>query len=301
MDALSGVLRIAGAHCIGAVPKQAADATLAITSRDGNEAATVIALPWVPERYAVEYENLFAGPAAAMQQYAGRLEAAIGQLCTGFRADTANIFMGHMMIDRAVIADGSGERRLQIGQTFAVKPASLPSTAQYVALGHVHKRQRIGAAPAYYSGSLLQLDFGEAGQEKSVQLIEAHAGLPADVRAIEITGGRRLRDLHVRLDDLAQHAGQYADDYLRVFVELDAPVLSLYDRVREVLPNALDVSFQFTGISEGIEASEPARRGLAPDELLARYYRARNHADIAPELLALFNELYAAEVQRAPA
>jgi exonuclease SbcD len=297
MDALAGVLRIAGAHCVGSVPKQAADAAMTIPSRDGSEAATIIALPWVPERYAIEYEDLFGGAAGAMQQYAGRLEAAIAHVCAGFRDDTANVLLAHMLIDKSVIADGGGERKLQIGQAFAVKPSSLPSEAQYVALGHVHRRQRIGASPAYYSGSLLQLDFGEAEQEKYVHVVDVHPRLPADVRAVEITGGRRLRNLRLRLDDLSQHGGRYGDDYLRVVVELDAPVRSLYEQVRDVLPNALDVSFELTGTLEPEPREE--RRGLAPHELLARYYRQRNGAEIRPELLTLFNDLYAQEVERA--
>ncbi|MHB8377771.1 MAG: exonuclease SbcCD subunit D [Dehalococcoidia bacterium] len=299
MDALAGVLRIAGAHCIGSVPKQASDAALTLPSRDGSEAATVVVLPWVPERLAVEYEKLFEGPAEAMQRYAGRLEAAIGRVCEAFRADTANVFVGHMLIDKAVVGEGGGERKLQIGQAFAVQPRSLPSDAQYVALGHVHKRQRIGASPAYYCGSLLQLDFGEAEQQKYVHVVEVHPGLPADVRAVEISGGRALRNVRLRLADLPRHADKHGDDYLRVVVDLDAPVLSLYERVREVLSNALDVSFELTGAAAGVEPPREARRGLAPHELLSRYYREARGAEISAELLAAFNELHQAEVQRA--
>ena len=297
MDALAGVLSIAGAQCVGSVPRAASDTVLTLPSRDGSEAATVVALPWVPERLAVEYEQLFAGPAEAMQRYAGRLETAIGRVCEAFRPDTANVFLGHMLIDKAVA--GGGERPLQIGQAFAVQPRSLPSDAQYVALGHVHKRQRIGASPAYYCGSLLQLDFGEAEQQKYVQVVEVHPGLPADVRAVEISGGRALRDVRLRLDEITAHAGRYGDDYLRVVVELDAPVLSLYEQVREVLPNALDVSFELTGAAAVAGPPREARRGLSPGELFSRYYREARGAEISAELLAAFNELHQAEVQRA--
>ena len=301
MDALAGVLRIAGAHCVGSLPQQAADAAINVRSRDGSEAATVIALPWVPERFAVEYEKLFEGPAEAMQNYASKLERAIGQVCGYFRDDTANVFLAHMMIDKAVIAEGGGERKLQIGQAFAVLPQSLPATAQYIALGHVHKYQRIGATPAYYSGSLLQLDFGEADQRKYVQIADVQPRLPAQVRAIEVTGGRALRNLRLTIDDLPRYAGEYADDYLRVVVELERPVLQLFEQVREVLPNALDVSFELTGEQDGAGPVREARRGLEPDELLARYYREKYAAEIAPELLRLFNELHRAEVGHAPA
>ena len=68
-----------------------------------------------------------------------------------------------------------------------------------------------------------------------------------------------------------------------------------------MLPNALDVSFELTGEQDGAGPVREARRGLEPDELLARYYREKYAAEIAPELLRLFNELHRAEVGHAPA
>jgi DNA repair protein SbcD/Mre11 len=54
-------------------------------------------------------------------------------------------------------------------------PAQIfPGSLSYVALGHLHRPQRIpAAAPVRYSGSPLQLDFGEAGEQKSTVLVEA--------------------------------------------------------------------------------------------------------------------------------
>jgi len=300
MDALSGILRIAGAHCVGSVPRDDSYAPLRITSRDGAEAATVVALPWVAERIAVEYEHLFGDVSAALQRYAGQMERAIAYFCRSFDPATANIFMGHMLIDGVSIGEGSGERKMQIGQNFAVPATCLPASAQYVALGHVHRPQEIGSpAPAFYAGSLLQLDFGESGQEKSVNLIDVQPRKPAKVRNIPVTGGRELKTLRLRLDDLPSHAGQHADAWLRVYVDLDAPVLSLYERVREVLPNALHVEGVVAAPVDG-DASAPDGGALAPHELLARYYAERHGGHAIPEgLVTLFNELYQAEVERA--
>jgi exonuclease SbcD len=303
MDALAGILRIAGADCVGSVPRDDAYAPLRITSRDGSEAATVVALPWVAERIAVEYEHLFGEVSEALGRYAGQMERAISYFCRSFDPTTANIFMGHMLIDGASIGEGSGERKMQIGQNFAVPASCLPGTAQYVALGHVHRSQEIAsAAPAFYAGSLLQLDFGESGQEKSVNLIDVQPRQTARVQRIPVEGGRELKTLRLRLEDLPAHAGQYADAHLRVYVDLDAPVLSLYERVREVLPNALHVEGV---VAAGMTAGDTPAAGsgaLAPHELLARYYAERHEGHAIPEgLIKLFNDLYQAEVERASA
>src|SRR5436853_364561 len=89
-----------------------------------------------------------------------------------------------------VIATRSGEKAVV---------AALPGTASYVALGHIHKPQKIDApAPAYYAGSLLQMDFGEAGEEKSFVVVTASPGKPvtaAQIEHIPYKGGLPLVDL----------------------------------------------------------------------------------------------------------
>ena len=81
-----------------------------------------------------------------------------------FDPDKVNVLAGHLFVSGAKL--GGGERELTIGQIFAINAAALPTTPQYIALGHVHRPQDVpGAAiPARYAGSPLQLDFGEADQ-----------------------------------------------------------------------------------------------------------------------------------------
>ena len=92
-----------------------------------------------------------------------------------------------------------------------MSPEVLPSTAQYVALGHIHQPQ-VMANPATprtaYSGSLLQLDFGERGQQKGVRVIDAAVGRPVDDRTVPLTSGRPLAATQPPLRDMRWHAGQ---------------------------------------------------------------------------------------------
>ena len=228
------------------------------------------------------------------------MEALVPRCFAHFPAGAVNIFLGHMLIDGSEIGEGGGERKIHIGQAFAVNAACIPGTAAYVALGHVHKRQQISAgSPTQYCGSLLQLDFGEAEQKKYVNIIDASARAPADVRAVEITGGRGLRTVRCTLGELTSHAGRYGDDYLRVIVSSDAPVPSLLEQVRDVLPNALKIELERTDEPAAIEAE--TYRGLTPHQLLERYYRTKNNAEIPEPILKLFGELYEAEAAHAPA
>ena len=79
---------------------------------------------------------------------------------------------------------------------YAVSATAFPASAHYVALGHLHRTQEIaGPCPIWYSGSPLQVDFGETADRKSVLVVEAHPGRPVEVREHPLTAGRRLRTL----------------------------------------------------------------------------------------------------------
>lgn len=295
MDAMAGILRMIGVYSIGSVPETMAQTVLRVPSRDGTEEATVVALPWVQERLAVDFATLSGAREAARLEYRENVGGIIRRACEAFAADTINIFTGHLLLEGSVVGEGSGERKLHIGHNFAVQPSCFPDTAQYVALGHIHKPQQIaGAAPLHYAGSLVQLDFGEGGQEKSVRIVEVKPRQPAHPAAvIPITAGRHLRTLRIKYDEIDAHRDKYGDDYLRVIVELDRPVLSLFEQVCEALPNTLEVKPERT--DEQAPAERTARAGLAPHELFARYYREKHNAEIGATMLALFNELYEAE------
>jgi hypothetical protein len=89
-------------------------------------------------------------------------------------------------------------------------PATVfPASAGYVALGHLHRSQRIAApAPTWYPGSPLQLDFGEEADTKSVLVVELAAGAPAVIDAVPLRAGHRLRTLAGTLAELAVLAAQ---------------------------------------------------------------------------------------------
>jgi exonuclease SbcD len=290
MEAQAAVLGRAGVYSVGVAPLTPAP-PIRIPSRTGTEVAAIAAVPWIPERMALQFETLYEGIDAARIAYREAVEGYVRGACAGFAGDTVNVFAGHVLVDGSEIGEGGGERKLHIGHNFAVEPACFPVTAQYVALGHIHKRQQIAAAaPAYYCGSLLQLDFGEGGQKKYVNIVDVHPGEPADVREVAVTRGRQLTTISISPDEIDAQADQHGDDYLRVIVRAAGPMPSLYERVREVLPNAIDVKLVRT--DEPPAAEQAALRGLAPHELFARYYTAREQAALPEALLNLFNELY---------
>ena len=262
-----------------------------LASRDGKEEARVAVLPFVPERKVVD-ACLVMGPENDWyNEYARRIEQILAALVKGLPADTVNLVLAHLLVDGARV--GTGERELHLGQIYGVNPQQLPSTVQYIALGHLHRPQEVLApAKTRYPGSLIELDFGEQEQDKSVVILEAQAKRPPGIELVPVTAGRRLRTVEGTLDDLQRLAEERSDDYLRVRVKAEAPTPGLADRVKELLPNALDVT-----VDHPREAGAQPERGkgrgkLAPAQLFAAYYEHRNQAPPPAELQKLFDAIH---------
>jgi exonuclease SbcD len=240
-----------------------------ISFQKTGEMAQIAVLPWVPEFKIVDICQMMNPEDTWYEAYSDNVAAMCRHLSSGFSEKTVNILVGHLF---AYGAETSGsERAAHITQPFAVKPAQLPQ-AQYIALGHIHKPQETGSSSrCFYSGSPLQLDFGEREQQKRIVIVDVKAGFPANIESIALLSGRRLREVTTTLDKLPSVASEAGIDFLRVIVESDTKISGLSQQVCEVLPHALDVRQKVTATSP----SPPpvATVSQNPRELFERFVR----------------------------
>lgn len=246
----------------------------------------IAAIPFVSQRGIVRAHQLMTADADEHGGlYADRLSRVIEAMCSGMVGDKVNIAVAHLMVHGAVL--GGGERSAHTVFEYSVPATAFPGHLSYVALGHLHRPQKIPApAPVRYAGSPLQLDFGEVEDAKTVCLVEAEPGLPASVEEVPLAGGRRLRRIRGTLEDVAALAGSTGDDFLKIELE-ERSRAGLADEVRELFPDAVEVVL-VGDPAEPVE-SPAARLGRDPIELFGEYLAARGAED--PAVLALFAEL----------
>ena len=287
--ALAPLLREIQVRAVTEVRRPEQGGAVEVASRDGREVAYIACVPFVPERQYGSTRLLFERTERWSQEYAQGLSDLMHAMCAQFRPDRVNILMGHLFVDGARL--GGGETEVTVGPECAVPPERLPASPTYIALGHIHRAQRIerSPAPARYAGSLLQLDFGERDQQKSVTLVEASPGRPAVLREIPLRSGRSLRDVEGTLDELRERAAELGDSWLRVRVRTGGQVPGIADRVREILPHAVQVIPTYDR-AEGDPLS-PALATLQPREQFSAYHRAEHGGNPSPEMLATFTEV----------
>jgi len=256
-----------------------------ITSRAG-EPARIALLPWLSQRDIVKADELMSDDAnrlaSTYRQRAGRV---IASLTTGFGPDSVNVLLGHLTVAGGQV--GGGERTAQTVFDYYVDATAFPSVAHYVGLGHLHKPQKMPAgAPVHYCGSPLWLDFSDDDEHKVTMIVEASPGGPAEIRAVPLKAGRRLRALSGTLAELATLAGTTGDDFLRVRVMEEART-GLSDVVRTMFPEAVDV--MAAPADSALHTRESRSESSNPRALFGEYLAERNVGD--ERLVELFDRL----------
>lgn len=286
-EALAPFLRYQNVHLVGDLKRPDQGGVLDIATPGGR--AVVSCFPFLREgrafhvwEAAAEHYKHYADKlreiAEAYSQHAGRLAG----------GDAVTFLVAHFLVGGAKVhGHGAprGERELHMGEAYAATPESIPPGPQYVALGHIHAPQPVPGArvPAEYAGSLLELDFGESGEEKRVVLVEAEPGIPASVTSIALSGGRRLVRVNGAWDEIVTR-DDVREAYLDLTVETAGPDPGLADRAREEFDFVVKVRAEYPRV----EAEESVREGLSLDQLYSAYYEEREGAPPDPELLAAF-------------
>ncbi|MGH1356201.1 MAG: exonuclease SbcCD subunit D [Thalassovita sp.] len=114
--------------------------------------------------------------------------------------------------------------------------------AHYVALGHLHRPQSVGASHIRYSGSPLAFGFDESDCQKSMSLVEIDAVGQATIESIPFEPIRQVRVLKGRHAELL--LADRSDDFIKALLTDDAPVIDGMKRIRDVFPNACELVYE---------------------------------------------------------
>ncbi|SNZ15718.1 metallophosphoesterase family protein [Hydrogenobacter hydrogenophilus] len=146
---------------------------------------TVACLPYPSERLLTHlHEN-------PHRSYTEKVANYLKVLAKHVESARYKVLLAHLMVESAKIS--GTERQSTVGEFYALKLEHIPECFDYIALGHVHRHQRINRA--YYSGSLYQIDFSEKGMEKFANLVILEDEL--QVKPIKLDIKRELHEIKV--------------------------------------------------------------------------------------------------------
>lgn len=165
----------------------------------------------------------------------------VEQIKKDLKLDEVNIFIGHGYVingtEQSVEASDS-ERPLSIG-TAEYVPVEIFDCFDYVALGHLHKPQKVKDEHVRYSGSILKYSKSECLHKKQVSLVEIGKN-HLEVTPIYIQPLRDMRIIRGYFEDILK--GQ-SEDYLFFELEDELLISDTMNRLRHKYPNAMGLEY----------------------------------------------------------
>ncbi len=287
-DVLAPLLEPHSVHLVGGI-RRPDEGGVVVAETDAGRAA-VACFPFLREGHVVDFmaraDRWYGAYAERVRNLAkayadGAVEAAGG--------DGIALLVAHFMVTGVSIGGHGaprGERQLHIGHAYSATEQAIPATLSYVAMGHIHAPQPVPHAPipAQYAGSLLALDFGEAGESKRMVIVDAEPGRPATVRSVPVQGGRPLVRATGRWEDIVERL-DIRDSYLDLRVETDGPDRELASRAREEFPYLVRVEASYPRATSDFES----RAGRSLEDLYTDFVTAeRGESAARPELVGAF-------------
>ncbi|MGL4655878.1 MAG: exonuclease SbcCD subunit D [Sarcina sp.] len=193
------------------------------------------------------------------------------------------VFHGYVSKGAKKIVESESEKRLSIGGTEVIN-SSIFKDFDYVALGHIHKRQRVDGDRIRYAGSLMKYSFSEMNNKVGVIETILNKDKSIESREIDFQLKRDFRELRGKLEDLISveySENQKKDDYIKVVLENNRDVVEPMQRLRGVYPNIMELRYE--DVFKAIDLEEERLEGLknkSPFELTVDFFTAVGREDV---------------------
>lgn len=296
LGAASAVLRELGVHVIGSVPRPLERCLIPVAGGRG----LVAAVPFIRP-----IDSDAEDPLASI--YGEVIDAARARRTS----DQALIVTGHLYM-AGCDAQFLSERRVSIGGQESAPLRLFPADISYVALGHIHRAQRVGRETIRYAGAPIALALDESSYKHQVLAIDFADGQVTDMRpllvprAVEVMriparGAAPLAEVLAELSllPLLADPADPTRPFLEVVVALDKPEPKLRAAVEQVLdgkrPRLVYLHVEQTGDRAALGDRVSARRlaELDPRDVFVKLW-ARDHREPpSAAVLEAFEELLA--------
>jgi exonuclease SbcD len=209
----------------------------------GDEQVALVAVPYLDPHLAPAPRPADDGTRRASTHQnvlADALEA--GRLALAALDPMPSIAIAHAYVSGAGLSDS--ERTLAIGGADQVDPAVLDGF-DYVALGHLHRPQRIGGTDTVaYSGSPIPYSFSE-DHPKSVRLLDVTGGRIGDITIVPVPVGRKVVTLTGTLQGLLTDPAheRYTDRWVAARLADDTVQTQPMERLRSRFPHAVSLRY----------------------------------------------------------
>lgn len=259
-----------------------------------NEEVDMLLVPFPSEKRLNEvYLNETDDETQKAASYGEKMSALFSSLKEQFHKDSIHLIASHLFVMDS-IEDGS-ERSIQLGGSYMVGGDIFPETADYIALGHVHKPQKVPGCPnARYSGSPLPFNIKETSFHKQVISVELRAGSPCVIHELPLPVYKPIEIWHCEnIEEAIEKCEENKERDCWVYLEIKTDHYIHEEDIKKMKTLKTDI-LSITPVlpendSDDFSASDIREQPF--DELVKNFYRKRFQVDIGEETLALLMQI----------
>lgn len=255
------------------------------------ERAVILAVPYPSEKrlnevFSEEYDDKL-----RQKSYSERIGELFENLSQKYREDTINIAVSHLFVVGGESSDS--ERAIELGGSFAVEARMLPEKAQYIALGHLHRPQRLTSEnrQIYYAGSPLQYSKSELNYSKGCYLINISPKATPQIKEIYFKNYKpielwKCESVEAAIERCRENSEKNIWVYLEIKTDRHIDQAEIKE-MKELRADIIEIRPILTGIDEEkIEFNGISERSIG--ELFSEFYVSRRKLQPTEELMQLF-------------
>ncbi len=219
-------------------------------------------------------------PDREIASYSDAIRTALSAL--ELKKEQCNILITHQFVTGS---QTSGSEEMTVGGINNVDIDAFDGF-DFVALGHIHRRQFLGNGRVHYPGTPLKYSLSESKEGRSVTVVTV-TGKSISTECAPLSPLRDLRE--IKGDFISLMRGT-SEDYVYLTLTDEEEIPEAVKELRKRYPNLLQVRYENrrTAFFEGEEREE---RVETPIELFRRLYIRQNNADMTEEQRKLVDGL----------
>lgn len=196
--------------------------------------------------------------------------------------DERNIIISHQFI---LNAQRSESEEIFAGEAEAVADIYYDKF-DYVALGHIHKKQSFLGGKIRYPGALLKFSKSEANYKKSVLIVDIKEKGNIHYYEREIEYLRDMRIIKGYFNEIVESSKAYenTDDYIHFEILDEDDIYGGYSILKDIYPNTMTFNYinQKIGKSE-LEEYNSVSKNIKPIDIFESFYYERRSKELSDE------------------
>ncbi len=157
----------------------------------------------------------------------------------------------------------------------------------YVALGHIHGRQKIQRDGVVYSGTPLKYSFSEKDHKKSVTVLEVLEKGNLLIKEVPLVPKRDLREIRGTYEELVtkkNYEGTNVDDYIHAVLTDEEDIPDAMGKLRVIYKNLMKLTYDNKRTRENkVITGATEVENKSPLELFEEFYELQNNQKMSDE------------------